>query len=476
MARSYLFRTLKVSTVEATILPPSYVALGLSLALQVQALGLLLLGQLKAGGILIYAVVLLALYYGIIKRNYLSALAIFISSYGLSLPFRDSAAIGFSTYYYAYILIAFFLILGRTSKSLTKFLPIVFCFFLYWLSWTWGTKPMPYGLTVRLVGAAAAMVLTYLAVNQVDDLKFLFWAMLLGSVLFIPTVFLFQSPEERFGVLQFADNLEAGNPVSYMGHLAPWMIVGFALVVWETRLKYRKIMVAGLVMLACVLVYSTSRTNIFLVAVGIMPIILRAFPKRPAFILILLILMITGSTIVVDRSPMARHFLIEKLSLGSAQEVQIFRKEGQDQALQVLNKYSSGRIHLVQKGLEQFISSPFTGVGLGNSDIGAGKGQVIHSFWIKLLAESGLLVTLPLLTILLWQFFHYIRRSAGSLPGLSLGLFLAMAAWGLVAHGLDLVMWPMYGLALAVAELQAKKISEPTPKRRKINTAAMQGR
>ncbi len=457
MARSYPFQASTASPVDATISPPSYVALGLSLALQVPALGLLLLGQLKAGGILIYAVVLLALFYGIIKKNYLNALAIFISSYGLSLPFRDSAAIGWSTYPYAYILIAFFLIFGRRSKSLTKFLPIIFCFFLYWLSWTWGAKPMPYGLSVRLTGATAGMVLTYLAVNQVEDLRFLFWAMLLGSALFIPTVFLFQSPEERFGLLQLADNIEAGNPVSYMGHLAPWMIVGFALVVWDTGLKYRKIIIAGLIILTCVLVYSTSRTNIFLVAIGIMPIILRGFPKRPAFILILLMVIVGGSTIVIVRNPMASHYLIGKLpSLGSAQQGQIVRKQGQDQTLRGLDKYSSGRIYLMRAGIEKFLRSPFAGVGFGNSDviISTGKGQVIHSFWVKLLAESALLVTLPLLIILLWQFFHYIWRNNGSLPGLSMGLFLGMAVFGLMAHGLDLIMWPMYGLALAVAEMK----------------------
>jgi len=458
MASSYPPTTLETSIINDRTLVPSYVALGLSLTLQVAALALLLLGQLQAGGILIYAVVVLALFYGIIKKNYLSALAIFISSYGLSLPFRDSATIGHGTYAYAYILIAFFLIFSRTSKSLTKFLPIGICFFLYWLSWTWGAKPMPYGLTVRLAGATAAMVLTYLAVTQVEDLRFLFWALLLGSALFIPTVFLFQSPEERFGVLQLADNIEAGNPVSYMGHLAPWMIVGFALVVWDTHLKHRKLIIAGLVILTCVLVYSTSRTNIALVAIGMMPIMLRGFPKRPAFILILLMVLVAGSTVIVVRNPMVSHYLFGKLPLGSAQEGQIVRKGGPDQTLQGLDKYSTGRIAIMRAGMEKFFRSPLAGVGLGNSDIGSGRGQVIHSFWVKLLAESGLLVTLPLLIILLWQFFHYIWRINGSLPGLSIGLFLGMAAFGLVAHGLDLLMWPMYGMALAVAELRDKEV------------------
>lgn len=459
MASSYPPTTFETSISHERTPSPSYVALGLSLALQVPALGLLLLGQLKAGGILIYAVVLLALFYGIINRNYLTALAIFISSYGLSLPFRDSGAIGFSTYFYAYILIAFFIIFGRTFKSLTKFLPIVFCFFLYWLSWTWGAKPMPVGLSVRLAGAMAGMVLMYLAVNRVDDLKFLFWALLLGSALFIPTVFLLQAPEERLGLLQLADNVEAGNPVSYMAHLAPWMIVGVALLVWDTHLKYKKLTIAGLIILACVLVYSTSRTNIVLFAIGIMPIILRAFPKRPAFILILLMAIVAGSAIVVARNPAVNYYLFGKLPLGSAQEGQIVRKGGPDQTLQGWDKYSSGRIYIMQAAIDKFFRSPLAGVGFGNSDIyaGMGKSQVIHSFWVKLLVESGLLVTLPFILIILWQFFHYIWNSNSCLPGLSLGLFMAAVFFGIVAHGLDLTMWPTYGLALAVAELRDRQ-------------------
>lgn len=453
MASSYPSTTLGTSLINVRTSLPSYVALGLSLTLQVPALGLLRLGQLKAGSILIYAVVLLALYYGIIKKNYLSALAIFISSYGLSLPFRDSATMGYNTYPYAYILIVFFIIFGRTSKSLTKFLPIAFCFFLYWLSWTWGPRPFSYPLTVRLWGAMAGMVLTYLAVNQLDDLEFLFWALLLGSALFIPTIFLFQVSGERFGMLQLAENMDVGNPVSYMGHLAPWMIVGFALAVWDKHLKYRKIMIAGLVILACVLIYSTSRTNIYLVAIGIMPIILRGFPKRPAFMLILLMVILAGSTAVLVKSPTASHFLLGKLpSLGSAEKDQLVQRQGgPNQTLEGLDKYSTGRISIMRAGLEKFFRSPFAGVGLDNSNIG---GNMIHSFWVKVLAESGLLAILPLLIILVWQFFHYIWMSNSSLPGLSLGLFLGMAAFGMVAHGLDLVMWPMYGLALAVAEMR----------------------
>jgi O-antigen ligase len=440
---------------------PSYVALGLSMALQVPALGLLLLGHFNAGGILIYAVVCLALYYGIVKRNYLNSLAIFVNSYGLSLPFRDSMAIGFSTFYYAFILIALFMILGRTSKSLTKFLPIIFCFFLYWFSWSWGIKPIPYGATVRLWGTMAGMVLTYLAVNKVEDLEFLFWALILGSILFIPSVFFFQSPEERFGLLQLADNMEVGNPVSYMGHIAPWMIVGFALVVWEKNLNYRKLMIGGLLILTGLLVYSTSRTNIFLVAIGMTPIIIKALPKRPAFILVFLMVIIATSAMVVVKNPMARQFLIDKLPLPSLQKEQLIQHKGSEkQAFINIDKYSTGRFFLMQAGIEKFLSSPLIGVGLANSNVNLGpekSNMTIHCFWVKLLAESGLLVTLPLITILFWQFFRYIWRSNGRLPGLSLGLFCGVVAFGLVAHGLDLVMWPMYGLALAIATMKNYK-------------------
>jgi hypothetical protein len=464
MAHSYPLPAYETSIADERTPHRANVALGLSLALQVPALGLLLLGQLTAGGILIYAVVLLALFYGIIKKNYLGALAIFISSYGLSLPFRDNGAIGFSTYFYAYILIFCFILFSRVSKSLLKFLPIGICFFLFWISWTWGTRPMPFGLSVRLLGAMAGMVLTYVAVSSVDDLKSLVWALLLGSLLFIPTVFLFQSGE-RFGMLQIMDNPDAGNPVSYMAHLAPWIVVGFALLVWVTQIKYKKIMTIGLLTLICVLVFSTSRTNIFFVGLGMLPIIMRALPKRPVFVLFFLLAFMAGSTAVVIKNPRVRDYLFSRLPQGTGTEGPLVRQGGPNQTLQDLDKYSTGRISIMRAGVEKFFRAPFAGVGFGNSEInvGMGKRQVIHSFWVKMLAESGLLGMLPLIVIILWQFFHYIWRGGSYLPGLSTGLFLGMAAYGLVAHGLDLTMWPTYGLALATAELRANeaKISDP---------------
>ena len=77
--------------------------------------------------------------------------------------------------------------------------------------------------------------------------------------------------------------------------------------------------------------------------------------------------------------------------------------------------------------------------------------MVIHSFWVKLLAETGIMGITIFLFIIWFQFVTYFWKDNQVIPGLSLGLLIGMLAYGMAAHGLDLVMWGMYGTALAVA-------------------------
>lgn len=435
----------------------SYKPIILSFVLQLAAIVLVKVGMGAAATGLIYAIVLLALLYGIILRNLLMAVAILLSSVGTSIIFRDNLlSIFYNTYPYTYILLSLVWVFYGARKPLTKVLPLALAFGFFLFSGLWSSKPIPYGTAVRLVGAVATLTVMYLAIKDAEDLELLVVAVILGTIALVPGVAMFQSGEDRFGILEVGDRPDYGNPIAYMGHVTAWTIVGLGLILSNCQLKYKKFLIAGVIGMLGVLIWSTSRTCLAVVAVASVPIFWRALGRRTARTLMLIAAILTVFTIVIIKNRVAREYLVDRLVVASKSGQNLINRPDSFLTSQDLDKISTGRWYLIRKSFELFKINPLIGVGFGNSNIKTEfKMQVIHSFWVKLLAETGIIGTLAFLLILGYQFFAYIVNSNKTLPGLSLGLFLGMLLYGMAAHGLDLVMWGMYGTALAVAELSA---------------------
>ena len=90
------------------------------------------------------------------------------------------------------------------------------------------------------------------------------------------------------------------------------------------------------------------------------------------------------------------------------------RLDNQQITFNTLNYFSANRLIGYQYGLEIWVNNPFTGKGIGNVDLSSiSNVKDIHNFWVKTLAESGILTCLFLLAFISYPIrigLKYINR------------------------------------------------------------------
>jgi len=410
--------------------------MGLALLLQGTAAALLLHGEATSASSWMYALCGLALFHAVGRDSPLDAAAVLVSMAGLSLVFRDNVmGIRFSTLSLTYAAVGL-AVAWRHSGCLVSLRPALAGFAILLLSALWTPEHELRGSIFRILGAAGGMVVVYLAVRRTCGLGVLILAAMTGMIIWVLAVLSYQTPEARFGVLALGVREDYGNPVSYAGTILPWAITAAAL--WLTRNGWprRRWLYAGpTAAFVLVLGYTSSRTAVLCLAGAILAMALASGSWRGRLAAIVVLGVCLGGIVLSSaKSETVRHHWNKAVSHGYT-----------------MDERTSDRTVQIRYSLPKLALSPFFGHGLNTACVPMQKGgkMVLHNFWLRVAVESGLVGLAPFV----WAFWRAAKRAlqvTGLQRVLSIGLLSGAFLYGNAAHGLDLVMWPMYGLAVAL--------------------------
>lgn len=150
---------------------------------------------------------------------------------------------------------------------------------------------------------------------------------------------------------------------------------------------------------------SGGRTGLF---AGVFIVVLILYEKRLFFSSIVFVLVVTLFTV----------YNLEEITTSLR-----FDRLGSNNSAGNLNDFSANRLVGMQYGIEKWLSAPLTGNGIGNVNVSKITGaNEIHNFWIRTLAESGILPTLFLLLFVLSLLYK--SRKYGTDNGISFSILL----------------------------------------------------
>jgi hypothetical protein len=409
-----------------------------SLALQFTALNLVHTGKYSYAGIIIYFIVLMAFINVSLLNDKLTGVILLLSSYGTSIVFRDNLLL-IKFYFYTISYIIFFIVLlfkGRNDRNkFSKVIPVGICFLLYFMTSFWG-RFFPYTLSVRLIGAFSSFALIYFVIEKVDDLKKFYLAIFFSTVVWFPFILNWQVDGYRFGILNIGHRGIYGNPITYAGSIGIWPIVGLSLVI-NKNVKNQLLYILSIVILFSIITITSSRTLIICNLISLIFLFITSIRKLKLVSVILVPIIIILSYYSLKYKPESNLYIMKTF----------------DRKIEQQDRYV-----IFKKSIDIFNKNRLIGVGFGKSDIRLNKidNLVLHTFWGKLLAESGLFGTVPMIFILFYQFIKLINKKNNSLYNLGVSAFFGMVAYGFFAHGLDLVMWAIYGISLSCSEIVEK--------------------